>query len=95
MGHEITFQEVIGGGSSDVKPIEINVVATACARMEYERGGRRVTAHQECRSIDHAPARRYARWNKSCEIALGIFFTRKCYAISSKDREKELFIYTE
>lgn len=25
MGHEITFQEVTGGRSSDVKPIEINV----------------------------------------------------------------------
>jgi len=59
MGHEITFQEVIGGGSSDVKPIEINVAA-ARARIEYERGGRQVAAHQE-RKIDCAPARRYAR----------------------------------
>lgn len=54
MGHEITFQEVIGGGSSDVKPIEINVVGGAArARVEYERGD--VEA-----SIDRAPACRYA-----------------------------------
>lgn len=56
MGHEITFQEVIGGGSSDVKPIEINVAA-ARDRMEYERGGRRGPRMP----IDRAPARRYAR----------------------------------
>lgn len=87
MGHEITFQEVIGGGSSDVKPIEINVVATACARMEYERGGRRVAVHQERRSIDRAPARRYAR-NKSREIALGIFYEKMLRGIE-QDREEE------
>lgn len=76
MGHEITFQEVIGGGSSDVKPIEINVAA-ARVRMEYERGRRRLVAYQERRSIDRAPARRYAPWNKSREIALKIFFSWK------------------
>jgi len=38
MGHEITFQEVTGGGSSDVKPIEINVGAALAPRTEYERG---------------------------------------------------------
>lgn len=75
MGHEITFQEVIGGGSSDVKPIEINVAA-ARARVEYKRGGRQVAAHQERRSIDCAPACRYARRNKSREIDLGIFYEK-------------------
>lgn len=54
MGHEITFQEVIGGGSSDVKPIEINVVdGAARARVEYERGDVESP-------IDRAPACRYA-----------------------------------
>jgi len=62
MGHEITFQEVIGGGSSDVKPIEINVAAArARTGIRTREGGRRVAAHQERRSIDRAPARRYAR----------------------------------
>lgn len=58
----------------DVEPIEINVVATR-ARTEYERASR---GHEVARprnavfgrSIDRrAPARRYARGNKSREIA--------------------------
>lgn len=64
MGHEITFQEVTGGGSSDVKSIEINIVGgVARARVEYERED----VESPRTPIDRAPACRYARGNKSAQ----------------------------
>lgn len=68
MEHEITFQEVTGGGSSDVKSIEIKHLARSC--VEYEREDVRFAD----RSI-RAPACRYAPGNKSAKL-LGETFIR-------------------
>lgn len=50
MEHEITFQEVTEGGSSDVKPIEINVVrATRAPRRIRTRLARSLARSRRAR----------------------------------------------